>query len=80
LQQSDQAILKELFASARGVEGNGPDTRHSAGERAREICADDLRWDGRSLEPLSQHRLFQAHPIKLVDSHITPETQIRKHK
>ena len=35
------------FSSARGVEDKGLDTRHSTDQQVREICADDLRWDGR---------------------------------
>jgi hypothetical protein len=42
-----EVVLKELLSSARGIEDKGLDTRHSADQQAREICADDLRWDGR---------------------------------
>jgi len=68
------------FSSARGVEDKGLDTRHSTDQQVREICADDLRWDGRPWAPQLRLHLFQAHPIKLVSSDITPETQIRKQK
>ncbi len=75
-----RGVLKELFGSARGVEEKEPDTRHSADPKVREICADDLRWDGRLSAPLSRHHLFQARPIKLVRRDITPETEMRKQK
>jgi len=76
-----RAVLKERFGSARGVEETGPTLAiQRTQNQVREICADDLRWDGRLFAPPSRRYLFQAHPIKLVSTNITPETQMRKHK
>jgi hypothetical protein len=41
------------------------------------VCADDPRWEDRLRTRLSGI-IGQAHPIKLFDLHITPETYFRK--
>jgi hypothetical protein len=46
---STRVVFKGRFRSARGIEKKKLDTRHSAGKSTREICADDLRRDGRYL-------------------------------